>query len=216
MDWDGDGHLDILSGCYWSEDANAGHLYLFRGTGKDKPTDFGRPEVIKTRSGKTYANSAAEGYDKSRWENVCTHAFAVDYDGDGKLDLINGCSTGSVYLARGGEGGLEDAGTPLPMKVESGKSAPHMVDWDGDGDLDLISGSNYGFVLLYENKGSRKEPVWGERQYLVYPDWIKADLLKTIDPAAAAAAAEATGPRAKHACLGARLERGRPPRPPGR
>lgn len=36
-----------------------------------------------------------------------------------------------------------------------------VVDWDLDGDLDLLTGHNQGFFLLYRNRGSRTEPLFG-------------------------------------------------------
>src|SRR5262249_51725536 len=108
---------------------------------------------------------------------------AVDWDGDGDLDLIVGAEKESfVFFRNTGnrqtwkfhrEGLLKADGkgirvpkTPCEEDPE-GKilpfdyyPVPDVVDWDGDGDLDLIVGGYItGRIWLYENTaGSGKEP----------------------------------------------------------
>src|SRR5262245_32327147 len=91
-------------------------------------------------------------------ENICTRPFAVDWDGDGQLDLVVGNFAGTFHLFKGqGKGKF----LPKPeeikagdehLKLEGHHSDPFVVDWDGDGDLDLLSGSSEGGVQWAENR----------------------------------------------------------------
>jgi hypothetical protein len=87
---------------------------------------------------------------------------AIDWEGDGDVDLIVGDEDGRVALVEH-TGKLTD-GTPqfLPPRyfqqeadrVKCGALAtPVGVDWDGDGDDDIVSGNTAGYIQFYENLG---------------------------------------------------------------
>lgn len=95
--------------------------------------------------------------EQGQLENICTRPTAVDWDGDGDLDLVVGNFGGTFYLFTG-EGGGKFVPKPRammtggsPLKVEGAHSDPFVVDWDSDGDLDLLSGSNARGVQWAEN-----------------------------------------------------------------
>jgi len=104
---------------------------------------------------------------------------AVDWDGDGKIDLIVGGQDGWVWFFKnidptGGPGRwaapvwLQADGRAIslyrheclqgPVEWMWGHSNPTVEDWDNDGDLDLICGSMIETYLWFENIGSRTEP----------------------------------------------------------
>jgi hypothetical protein len=163
VDLDGDGIPDILSGSW------PGELYLFRGLGKGK---FAAGEQLKDRDGKVIKLGSA------------STAFAVDFNGDGKLDLLVGCIEGFVYLvpneAEGKKGfafgkarKLQCEGTDI--KVSHGDSHPIAVDWDRDGKLDLLVGTGAGGVVWYRNVGTNTEPKLAAPQTLVAESALNKD-----------------------------------------
>lgn len=120
-----------------------------------KGTD-GEPLIIPVRG------KPGEGDDWAN--NICTRPFAIDWDGDGDLDLIVGSFLGSFYRFKGeGKGKF----LPKPEKIKAGNQPltvegyhgdPFVVDWDGDGDLDILSGSAQGGVQWAENRAGAGKP----------------------------------------------------------
>jgi hypothetical protein len=165
VDLDRDGRRDILSGSYSRMSNDMAGLFqvlygkadgTFRKAEVVKGTD-GEPLIIPVRS------KPGKGED---WvENICTRPFAVDWDGDGHLDLVVGSFPGSFYLFKGQGGGkflpkpeVIKAGD-RPLKIEGHHGDPFVIDWDGDGDLDILSGSSEGGVQWAENRaGPGKSP----------------------------------------------------------
>jgi hypothetical protein len=157
VDIDGDGHLDILSGSYSRMEKDmAGLIQVLYGKGDGK---YRPAEVLKGTDGEPLI-IPAKG-DEQLTEKICTRPFAVDWDGDGHLDLVVGNFAGTFYWFKGqGKGKfspkpelIKAGGSPL--KLGSAHSDPFVIDWDGDGDLDLISGSSNGGVYWAENKAGK-------------------------------------------------------------
>jgi len=90
----------------------------------------------------------------------------VDYDGDGRFDLVLGDMDGSVRVllnrtdagpAEFGEAVLlADGGEPL--SVPTGRSSVVIADLNQDGRRDLIAGNTEGQILFYRNVGTDAEP----------------------------------------------------------
>ena len=169
MELNGDGRIDLLSGCYSSHEPEmGGELHVFWG---QKDGSFGAPEVLKGTDGKPLLIPTPGG-DQNMTDKICTRPFAADLDGDGKIDIVTGNFSGTFAVFRG-EGGGKFA--PVPTWLDAGgqrmqvdsHSDPFLVDWDADGDLDLLSGSAAGGAFVFCNEGTKTEPKFAAKKTLV-------------------------------------------------
>lgn len=174
MDWDLDGKLDILSGCYWTQDTDAGQIQILKGV---DTLDFAEATSLLSAAKKPLENvklankDDPSGMDPDQTKNICTEQHAVDYDGDGDLDLIVGCFGSNFYLYENEGSEMENrlVEKPVELKLESPDyhAAPHIVDFDGDGDLDFLTGGGTGGAYIAINEGSTKNPKYGKFQSLL-------------------------------------------------
>lgn len=145
-DFDGDGDLDLLCGEF-----RDGFTY-FQNTG--------------SRQRPAYAQGRDLGI---RMELCMITPTAMDWDGDGDMDLICGDEDGRVAFIE--HTGAMDAGLPrflapryFQQQAEHVKfgalSTPVAHDWDGDGDADIVAGNTAGHIGFFENLGGGGKPAW--------------------------------------------------------
>lgn len=216
MDLDGDGHLDMLSGSWPGEifffkgaadrtfaapvklrDKNGlainvggglqlgnDDMILVAGDAKIEDTDDGRTvivyegERIAVPEGKTAGTTG-----------TASAVHAVDFTGDGVLDLLVGNIVGDVYLVAN-EG---TAAKPVwakerqltagskPLHVD-GDAGPFACDWDGDGAIDLLVGDGEGAVWFFCNEGSGKSPMLAQGVQLLPPGRLSFDREAPAEP----------------------------------
>lgn len=141
-DFDGDGDLDLLCGEFLD-----GFTYF---------------ENIGTRTESKYAAGrrlAADGHQiVVDLEMLVPHA--IDWDGDGDVDIIVGDEDGRVALIENTGRVVEHLPQFLPPKYFQQQAddlkfgalvTPCGFDWDGDGDIDLIAGNTAGYIAFIEN-----------------------------------------------------------------
>jgi hypothetical protein len=160
-DWDGDGDLDILCGEFLD-----GFTYF---------------KNVGTRTQPRYAAGVRVACPDGRPLHMDLEMItptAVDWDGDGDLDLICGDEDGRVAFIEN-TGTFDAHGAPvfLPPRyfrqeaqdVKFGALAtPVGCDWDGDGDWDLICGDSAGYIAFIENLSGKgvEQPTWAEPRLL--------------------------------------------------
>jgi hypothetical protein len=171
VDLFGNGHLDILSGSYSRMDKDmAGLFQVLR---RKADGTFHKAQVLNGTDGEPLIIPAEK---QNVIEKICTRPFAVDWDGDGHLDLVVGNFAGTFYWFKGeGKGRFQPKpeiikSSGAPLKIQGHHSDPFVIDWDGDGALDLISGSSSGGVQWARNlAGKGKPPELGPFEWLIKP-----------------------------------------------
>ncbi|MBO5686357.1 MAG: VCBS repeat-containing protein [Alistipes sp.] len=157
-DFDGDGHADLMVG---DED---GRVAWLRHTGK---VENGMPQFKSPY----YLRQQADLVKFGALATPCT----VDWDGDGKEDIVAGNSAGEIALIRNLTGGTKPSwgapelfkidGKPLriqagyngsiqgPAEAKWGYTVLSVADWDGDGRQDMLINSIFGKIEWLRNPG---------------------------------------------------------------
>ncbi len=182
--WHGDGRPSLIVG---EED---GTVSLFENTA---------PAGSEPRLAEPRYFEQVDPYVKS---GALSRPVAVDWNGDGRLDLIAGNSAGYLqYFENTGEAGapvfvdrgyLKADGKVIrrmagpngsvqgPAEAKWGYSNPSVADWDLDGKLDILVNDIWGAVLWYRNIGTPSQPRLAAAQPIDVewpgtppkPDWV--------------------------------------------
>ncbi|MBW1823897.1 MAG: VCBS repeat-containing protein [Deltaproteobacteria bacterium] len=97
----------------------------------------------------------------------CSHPFVVDYNLDGKKDLLLGTKEGKIALFNNtGKDSAPILSDHHFIKAEGNDidvgthAAPFIVDYNSDAIQDLLVGNGEGLILYYANQGSTSKPVF--------------------------------------------------------
>ena len=158
-DFDNDGDLDILCGEFLD-----GFTFFENVGTRTKPSYRNRGRVRTRENGHLKLNLQM------------SVPVAIDWDGDGWLDLVCGDEDGRVAIIRNsGEPGILFE-QPKYFQQEADRlkcgalATPFCVDWDLDGDEDILSGNTAGYVEFFENLGipdGKDSPRWAPPVQLV-------------------------------------------------
>ena len=162
VDWNNDGKKDLVVG-----DAR-GYVSLFLNTGTDSEPAFEAGTRVEA-NGNAIHLAERKPETTTGPEHGLADPFVIDWNNDGKKDLLVGNWPGYVYVFTnvgsdsapvfaGGER-IQANGTDIDFESLS----PWVVDWNGDGQKDLLIGRHYGQLSGYLNAGSDSEPVFTER-----------------------------------------------------
>ncbi len=158
VDWDGDGHGDLICG------EENGRIALIENTGrlKDGMPLFQKPAYFRQEADELKCGALAT-------------PFAVDWDGDGDGDILCGNSAGYIVFFENLSGpgvqrpkwaapvSLQAAGQTIriqagengsiqgPGEACFGYTVLTVADWDGDGLLDIVANSILGKVVWYSD-----------------------------------------------------------------
>ena len=148
MDWNNDGKKDLLTGEY------TGTIRIYMNVGSDASPSLNWYGYLQV-GGATFDCGYRSMID------------IVDWNNDGKKDLLCGESSGRVFLLlnTGSDAGpvfasstlVQDSGATLDVGT---MSHPVACDWDDDGKKDLLVGDANGNIRFYENQGSDAGPVF--------------------------------------------------------
>ena len=158
-DFDGDGDLDLLCGEFVDS------FTYFENTGTRKAPRYAAGRKL-THNGKALT-----------MDLEMIMPSAVDWDGDGDVDLIVGDEDGRVALVEHTgkvRDGLPQFLPPVYFKQQADEvkfgalSTPVGFDWDGDGDEDIICGNTAGYIAFIENLSGPKveRPKWAAPKLL--------------------------------------------------
>lgn len=165
IDLDGDGIQDLVTADH------EGYLAFYRQIEKDGkrvllpgqrifrmkgPSTFDMKHVQagSDTDGPLRLNNAVAGRSGRR-----TYTF-VDWDGDGKLDLlVNSININFLrnISTKPGEWLFQDEGPVDDRKLAGHSTSPGIVDWNKDGIPDLLAGAEDGRFYYLENPRSKKE-----------------------------------------------------------
>ena len=144
VDWNNDGKKDILAG------SGPGEVSIFINRGSNEQPIFEKERKFND-------GNLDVGFSSS--------PAVIDWNGDGKKDLLIGNSRGDIYIFLNIGFNVSpqflDDGIKTPISV-SGYATPFIVDWNNDGKFDVVSGSSDGRVYVFINEGDSKNPKFSK------------------------------------------------------
>jgi hypothetical protein len=172
-DFDGDGLLDLVVGRYWERTHYGEQPRVFGRLYKNVGTGTGPRFEARDAAGGAPYTERFQPADAVRQNGV----RAVDWDEDGKVDLLAGDTDGFVWLFRNTTGPLAPifaspvrltAGGRIlrvygeePEARAAGYARVDVTDWNDDRRKDLLVADGRGWLFLFLNQGTNAAPVLG-------------------------------------------------------
>ena len=170
-DWDGDGLLDFVAGCFWQ-----------RTHWGEQPRMYGRLyKNVGTPTNPVFqAKDAYNGAPYTEKFQQCDALMqngvrSVDWNGDGKKDLIASDTDGFVWFFRNLTNHLFPVFAPgerlmttdgyvkvqgeEDRRMRDGYARTDVCDWNNDNKKDLLVADGGGWIRLYLNIGTATEPL---------------------------------------------------------
>jgi len=171
VDWNGDGKKDLLIG------QADGKVKVFLNIGTDQNPTFDAGTFVQVGPAGSKAN--IDVGDRAT-------PSAVDWNSDGKRDLVVGALDAKIHLfINEGTDTAPDfrvqtfaRANGSDLLVSGTRSSPDVLDLDGDGKKDLLTGNTNGQLFFYSNTGSDSEPTFAGYES-VESDGVAIDLAGT-------------------------------------
>jgi hypothetical protein len=153
-DFDKDGQPDIICGEFLDK------LKWYKNIGTKSKPEFARGRFLEDENGDTI-----------RFHIEMITPVAVDFDKDGKVDLLAGDEDGRVAFIRNTgsvKNNMPVFKSPVYLRQKAdflkfgALASPFSVDWDGDGNEDIISGNSAGNICFIRNVNGGASPTWDE------------------------------------------------------
>ncbi len=149
--WDSDARKDLLVG------ESLGYVTIFLNIGTDE---------IPTFDGGTQLQAGQPGSKVNIDVGSRACSSAVDWNSDGRKDLVVGALDGKIHIFINEGTDTEPdflaqtfaEANDLQLVVPSARSSPDVLDLDGDAKKDLITGNTDGQLLFYSNTGTDQAP----------------------------------------------------------
>ncbi len=151
-DFDGDGKKDIICGEFLDK------LSWYRNIGTPSNPKFDEGRFLLDKNNDTI-----------RLHTEMITPVAVDFDKDGKIDLVVGDEDGRVAFIRNSgkvKNNMPIFKSPVYLKQKAdylkfgALTSPFSIDWDGDGNEDIISGNSAGNIGFIKNISGGVNPKW--------------------------------------------------------
>ncbi len=167
IDLDGDGIMDLVTVdhegylAWYRQVENDGQRVLLPGQRVFRmkgDSAFDMKNLVAAADAAVKDGPLCMNYEKNGRSGRRTFCF-VDWDGDGKLDLLVNSLNVDFFKnvsTKPGEWVFENKGPVDGVRLAGHSTAPGTVDWNGDGIPDLVVGAEDGYFYYMENPRSQK------------------------------------------------------------
>jgi len=171
VDWNDDDKKDLLIG------QADGKVKVFLNIGTDENPTFDAGTFVQV--GPPGSKASIDVGDRAT-------PSALNWNSDGKKDLVIGALDGKIHLfINEGTDAAPDfraqtfaRANGSDLLVSAGRSSPDVLDLDGDGKKDILTGNTNGQLFFYSNTGSDAEPNFAGYEP-VESDGVPIDLAGT-------------------------------------